>query len=339
MANMNIKLFFALLISFLITLYVVPLMMRVAHRLRILDVPDGTIKKHAHPTPYLGGVAVYIGFLVSLALVFPFQNQILLFIVGATLLLFVGLVDDLIAMQPYQKFFGQFLASLCFLKAGFFLKESFFLKNILNIPISLLWILTIINAFNLVDVMDGLATSLAISATASFLLIAYALQVYQASVLLASLLGALCAFLVFNRPRAQIYLGDAGSLFIGGLLATIPFLFPWGTYAPYGYLTPMIILFIPLVEVSTLIGVRTYKGIPFYKASPDHFCLYLRVNGWDIKEILWYISAFSVVLCCVAYAFVFSLISLFLLFCLMLSLFAFWCGILWYRRKNVPSLP
>ena len=89
--------------------------------------------------------------------------------------MFVGLIDDILVVKPYQKFFGQAVwQSLCFFKAGFFLKETFFLKSYWNIPISLLWMISVINAFNLVDVMDGLATSLAIYATCSFMIIALA---------------------------------------------------------------------------------------------------------------------------------------------------------------------
>ena len=87
-------------------------------------------------------------------------------------------------------------------------------------------------------------------------------------------------FLYFNKTPAKIYLGDAGSLLIGGLLATIPFMIPWGTYTIFGFLTPVIILGVPLVEVASLIIIRTYKKIPFYFGSPDHFAHYLFDQGW-----------------------------------------------------------
>lgn len=328
-----LRLFFSVLISFLITFYLVPLVMSFAIRLKVLDVPDGKIKNHARATPYLGGVAVYIGFLTSLALVYPFENQILQFILGATLLLFVGLIDDLLCIKPYQKFFGQSVAALCFLKAGFHLKELFFLSNYWTIPISFFWILSVVNAFNLVDVMDGLATILAISATTSFIMIALLFDYCNIILLLGPFLGALMAFFYYNKPTAQIYLGDAGSLFIGGLMATIPFVFNWSVYNGYGFLTPVVILAIPLLEVTLLIIIRTYKGIPFYQGSPHHFCLYLKRNGWSTSEILWYCIVLSIFLLNIAVSFSYNHITLFQLIIAGTLFLTGWLFMLSYKRK------
>lgn len=303
-----IKTGFAFIFSYLITFYLVPFFCSLAHKLSFVDVPDGRIKQHAQATPYMGGLAVYCGFLSGLAFTIPAENTIFLLLIGTMLLLFVGLIDDLFVLKPYQKFFAQVIIALCFLKAGFYLKEHFF-YNIWNMPLSLLWILTIINSFNLVDVMDGLATILAIGATITFLVIAFLLNHAVVMVLLAAFLGSLCAFLWYNKPPARIYLGDAGSLFIGGLLATIPFLFDWGTYNSYGYLTPIIVLAIPLLECFSLIIIRWYKKIPFYQGSPDHFCLYLYSYGWSKQQILCYMVLLSIYLGVVSILFVQGLIS------------------------------
>jgi len=291
-----IKLFFCFSLSLLFTFYIIPLLISVAFRINALDIPCGALKQHKVPTPYLGGIAIYFGFIATLALTYPFENQMFLFLVGTTLLLLVGLIDDLAPMKPHQKFLGQVIATFCFLKGGLYLKQNFFFNNYWNIPISILWILSIINAFNLVDVMDGLASLLAISAVVSFSVIAIYLKNLLVAILLMSFLGALVAFFWFNKPPARIYLGDAGSLFIGGFLAAVPFLFDWGAYNWYGYLTPIIILAIPLIEVITLIIVRFFKGIPFYQGSPDHFAIYLQANGWSKWHILLYIIFCSLIL-------------------------------------------
>ena len=327
MATYLIKLFFAFVISFLVTFYLARIFYSFACYLQFVDIPDGKIKKHKQSTPYLGGLAVYCGFLFSLALTFPFENQMFLFFVGATLLLIVGLIDDLIVLKHYQKFFGQIIAALCFLKAGFYLKEQFF-YNFWNIPISLMWILSIINAFNLVDVMDGLATLLAIIATISFLLISFLLKNYLLAMLLMAFLGSLVAFFWYNSPTAQIYLGDAGALFIGGILATVPFLLPWGVYNVHGYITPIIILAIPLIEISSLIIIRTMKGIPFYYASPDHFSIYLQHKGWGAWDILFFVAGFSLVLSCLSLLFVLNILSIYYLAGISFLLGIFWILIL-----------
>lgn len=324
----ELRLLFGALISFLITFYLVPLMCRIAKKHGIMDMPDGQIKLHKEPTPYLGGLAVFIGFLAALAITFPFYNQMMLIIVGLTLLLFIGLIDDLIPLKAYQKFGGQAFGAFCFLKAGFYLKTTFFLSNWWNLVISLFWIATVINAFNLVDVMDGLATLLAICATISFAVVAVASGQQKVLLLLAPFLGALIAFFWYNKPKARIYLGDTGSLVIGGFLSVIPFLFNWSLYGPYGFLTPLIIMAIPLLEVGTLILVRTYKGIPFYNGSPDHFSIYLQQKKWSKTKILWYVALLSPLLCLVSVLVLLHIIPIWLTVLCGISFLALWYGVL-----------
>ncbi|MBI2775445.1 undecaprenyl/decaprenyl-phosphate alpha-N-acetylglucosaminyl 1-phosphate transferase [Candidatus Dependentiae bacterium] len=317
-----VKLIFAFLTSFLFTLYLVPLFSSIAFKLGVLDVPDGRIKKHEKPIPYLGGVAVYVGFILSLALTLSFDNRLIFLLVGATLLLFIGLIDDLINLKPYQKFAGQFIAAFCLVRSGLYLKESFFLNNFWGIPLSMLWILSIVNAFNLIDVMDGLACSAAASAGITFFIFACLSQQWQVALLLASFIGPVVAFLWYNKPPASIYLGDAGSLFIGGVLAIVPFLQTWSLHNPFAFIAPAIILAIPLLEVGTLIVVRTYKGIPFYKPSPDHFSIYLRQNGWTKFNILLYVFSLSLGLFLSSLAIVLNKVS-FLQFVLLSIIFCF----------------
>lgn len=287
-----IKLFFSGLLSFLFTYYLVPIFIAIACKYNIVDLPDGKIKQHQHPTPYLGGAAVYLGFLSTLAIVFPFDNQFFLFLVGSSLLFYLGLIDDLIVLRPSQKFVGQTIAVLCFLRAGFYLKAHIF-YNFWSIPFSAFWMLLIINAFNLIDIMDGLASIVAIFCSINFLLIALCTKQYTAALLLCAIIGSISAFFCFNKPRASIYLGDAGSLFTGGLLSTIPFLFPWGSINSFGYIIPIVVLAIPLLEVCGLIFIRTCKGIAFYKPSKDHFAHYLRRKQFSEYGVLKFVVVAS----------------------------------------------
>lgn len=301
---------FAGSISCLVTYYCIPLLSTIAYKFGILDQPNGAIKNHKQPTPYLGGLALYFGFIVALGLVVPFYTTIGVFLIGVTILLFVGLIDDLIVLQPYQKFFGQFLGALCFFKAGLHVKEFFFMSHAWTIPLSFLWILTVVNAYNLVDVMDGLATTLALCATGTFMVIAYGLGHTELVYILAAFFGSLIAFLRYNWPVASIYLGDAGSLFIGGVLATVPFLIEWTRFNAYGYIAPVIILALPLLEVGALIIIRTWHRIPFFRGSPHHFSIYLRKKGWRIDHILYLSVALSGILLVAALLVTFTKIPL-----------------------------
>lgn len=275
-----------------VTHIVIPLLIRSSFKLNFFDTPDATLKSHKQPTPYLGGLGVYIGFLSGLALIFPVENNLWFMMVGITLLLFLGLIDDLIVLRPAQKWWGQVVAACCFMRGGFYLKELFLLTYAPTlIPylwplVSIGWILTVINAFNLIDVMDGLAATTAISIAFLLLIAAFIVQAYPVVILLAAFIGALIAFLIWNRPTAHIYLGDSGALCIGGFLATMPFMIPWGTYNKLGFLAPLMIFFVPLAEVGMLILIRSLRGIPFYQGSRDHFCHYLQRKGWSLYKIL-----------------------------------------------------
>jgi UDP-GlcNAc:undecaprenyl-phosphate GlcNAc-1-phosphate transferase len=251
-----------------------------------MDNPDGAIKRHKAPTPYLGGIAIFVGFLTSSAFVLPFESaSLFLLIIALSLIVFLGFLDDILTLSPAQKFMGQTVVALCLLKAGFYLKIHAF-YNPVFLGVSLLWFLVVMNAFNLVDVMDGLATTLALVSSFFFLLTALSNGSHEAVLLLGAFIGALAAFFRFNYPPAKIYMGDTGSLFLGTFLGVIPFLCSWGTHSLYGYCAPLFFLAIPLLEVAWLIAIRTYKGIPFYRGSADHYALILKREGLSVPVIL-----------------------------------------------------
>ncbi len=309
----------ASLVSYFCTFCFVPAFSFLATKIGLIDIPDGRIKKHTNPTPYLGGVAVYCGFLCGLILSFSFNSTTFFLLAGSTPLLFLGLIDDAMPLRPYKKFLGQCIIAICLLLASTYLKEQFF-YNYWCMPIFALWILVVVNAFNLIDVMDGLATVVALGAVGSFLCLAFIQNNNEIALPLVAFGGSLLAFLWYNRPPAQMYLGDAGSLWIGGFLAIVPVFFDWSSHNVYGYLAPAVILSIPLIEVFSLIVIRSYKKLPFYLGSPHHFCHYLLANGWSKQLVLLYVAVISVVLNVITCLYVQGMITLPLLigigFCL-----------------------
>jgi UDP-GlcNAc:undecaprenyl-phosphate GlcNAc-1-phosphate transferase len=315
---------FVLVFPFLLALYLLPLLIKTAFRFNILDKPDGKIKNHKKATPYLGGLALYVPFIAVLSIAYPFENKILWMLSGVTLLLFIGLIDDLKMLKPGQKFFGQLVAVLCFLKGGFSLKTIFF-SDVLNVAISGFWMLLVINAFNLVDVMDGLSSILAICSSLGFFIIALLLQQYDISILILAFLAPLVAFFLYNKPPAKIYLGDAGSMFVGGFMAAIPLLFRWGTISYHAYYTAAVILGIPLLEVACLIVIRTWLKIPFYKGSPHHFAIYLKHKHWSVPKVLTFSAIMSFVLFAVALGFLFGFINFLALWGCGALFLAAWC--------------
>lgn len=272
----------------------VPLLITIAHRFNILDCPDSGLKRHKQPTAYLGGVAVYAAILVSSIGLLSLDARAFFLIAGVTLLLFLGLIDDLQPQTPLFKFAGQAIAALCFLRGGLDLKHEF-LENASLFPeigalgwslVSALWIALVTNGFNLIDVMDGYAAVNGIGAALLFALAAFFSGSSDVIILMMALCGGLYGFFKYNKPPAQIYLGDAGSLSVGGLLAATPFMITWGAKGALGICLPVIILAIPLSEVMMLIIIRTMLGIPFYRGSRHHAIHFLRDRGWSVEQIL-----------------------------------------------------
>jgi len=237
--------------------------------------------------------------------------------------LVVGLLDDLVSLTPKQKIFGQLIAVLCYLKAGFYLKINFF-GNLWNIVLSAFWFLSVINAFNLIDVMDGLASLVALCIALIFLTFTLILGYFELALLLLAFVGSLLAFFCFNRPPARMYLGDAGSLFIGGFIASVPFCISWSEYNSMGYLLPVFICSIPLFEVFMLILVRVYKQIPFFYGSPDHFSIFLQEKGFSKVFILFLCFFIVMIINLISLLFFFNIISLSFLFTCILFFVFFW---------------
>ena len=332
---------FSLSTSFLLVFYLIPLMIKAAYRIGFLDYPDGQIKKHKTVVPYLGGVAVYVAFMVTLGFFYPFKKQILWLLLGSTLLLFVGLIDDFKVLKPYQKFAGQIVAVLFFLKGGWPLHPLFFLSY-LKIAAATFWMLLVINAFNLVDVMDGLSSILAIIAALSFSCVGFYTQNHALSLLMMSFIGALTGFFVYNKPPARIYLGDAGSLFVGGVLAASTFFVSWSSMQLEGYFAPLMILAVPLLilaiplfEISSLIVIRTFKGIPFYQGSPHHFAIYLQKKKWSVKNILWFTGSASLLSSMIALLFLFRYLSFFNVVLFVSILLLIWIYCIFFKKNTV----
>jgi UDP-GlcNAc:undecaprenyl-phosphate/decaprenyl-phosphate GlcNAc-1-phosphate transferase len=319
------------ILSFSLTWLFVILCVFIARRFNILDIPDGVIKLHKIATPYLGGVAVFMGTIMPSLLVLPGQCEVYWTLTGLTSLLVVGLVDDVKVLSPLKKFIGQIVAVCCFLYAGLYIHPTI-CSHTVAILLSGFWMLTVINAFNLVDVMDGLACTLALCAAIGFFVLSVYLQHMLLAFIFIGFIGSLLAFLYHNRPQATIYLGDAGSLFIGGVLVALPFGLNLGKYTNLGYCAPIIILSIPLLELASLIIIRTYKKIPFYNGSPDHFSLYLQAKGWSKNSILLYCFSLMMPVNLIALLLVAQMLSLLSVLILSLLFLIIWFACLMLRR-------
>jgi UDP-GlcNAc:undecaprenyl-phosphate GlcNAc-1-phosphate transferase len=273
----------AFVLSALVALYTTPLMRRAAIEFGIVDEPDGRLKTHAEPVPYLGGLAVFLAFLITLAVVFEFSHAVLGILLSGTLMLLVGLIDDLGVLSPLEKLAGQTIAVAVLIKAGLFIKLVF-IPPVAAFALSALWLITVTNAFNIMDVMDGLASGVAVIAAVFLGGVAVRNGEPMVAVMAASLAGSLVGFLRYNSPPARIYLGDSGSLFVGLTLSALAMNGGYTTKNSLGMLTPVIILGVPLFDLAFVSLVRLEKGLSPFRGSPDHVALRLKRTGQSVAR-------------------------------------------------------
>lgn len=262
-------------LSLVLALYFTPVARQAALRFGIVDRPDGNLKRQTEPVPYLGGLAVFLAYLIGLGIVMPFDHMILGLLLAGTLTLLVGLVDDFGVLTPLAKLAGQAVAVFALLRSGAVI-ELAEVPPSLRWPLAALWLLAVANAFNLLDIMDGLAAGVAAIAAAALAAVAYTTGQIQLAACALALAGALCGFAVFNFHPARIYLGDAGSLATGISLGAIALALRFSDRSPAGFLAPLAIFAVPLADTAYVSVLRARAGKPFWHGSPDHFPLRLR---------------------------------------------------------------
>ena len=262
-------------LAFLLGLYFTPLARQAALRFGIVDRPDGRLKNQREPVPYLGGLAVFLAYLVALGLVFSFNGLLLGLLLAGTLTLLVGLVDDFGVLTPAAKLAGQSVAVFVLLRSGAVIELADVPQG-LRWPLAALWLFAVCNAFNLLDIMDGLAAGVGAVAAIAIGIVALTTGEYPEAAAALALAGALCGFLVFNVHPARIYLGDAGSLSVGLTLGALAIAVRWSERSPAGFLAPLAIFGVPLADTAYVTVLRARAGKPFWHGSPDHFPLRLR---------------------------------------------------------------
>ncbi len=273
---------FAFMLSLGLSLYITPIVRKGALLYDIVDRPDGKLKNHTDPVAYLGGIAVYLAVLLTLALTFDLSREILGILLSGTIIVILGIIDDFKVLPPKIKFIGQAIAAFVLIKSGIYIKLVF-LPLWINIILSFLWLMVITNAFNIIDVMDGLATGIGCLVSIILFIVAIMNQHVLIAILTIALAGALLGFLRYNFEPAKIYLGDTGSLFIGLLLGALSMIGSYTQNNLAACFSPVIILGIPIFDTVFVIYIRWRRGIPIIYGSPDHFAL--RLRKWRFSTI------------------------------------------------------
>ncbi len=269
----------AFLIAFVVTLAVTPLMRWLALRSGIIDKP-GHRKVHRAPIPYLGGVAIFAGFAVAAILVVPGSRPLNGLLFGAACILILGLLDDILDIPAKVKLGGQVLVALVFALTSPGNTIDFFTNPFsgemlsigwLNIPLTVFWIVAVINAVNLIDGMDGLAAGISFIAAVVLMFFARE-QMYGAAAVIisAALAGSCLGFLQFNFHPAKIFMGDAGSMLLGFVLAAVSVQGTMKSAAAISLLVPFLALMLPIFDTASAIVRRALRRQPVFKADREH---------------------------------------------------------------------
>lgn len=277
------------LLSLVITYISTPLVKKLAVRINAVDEPNcRRINKIAIPT--LGGIAIYIGFIFSLLLLVSINKILLGIMLGGTLILFVGILDDLYELSPGLKLLGQLAAATVLIIFGIKIE---FITNPLGgmiylgywgIPLTLLWTVGITNTVNLVDGLDGLAAG--ITAIASMTLFFVGLQEGQVipAIMALVLAGACLGFLRFNFNPAKIFMGDSGAMFLGFIMAAVSVSGALKSAATVTLVVPILALGVPIFDTVFAIIRRVSNGKPIGKADNGHIHHRLLALGFNQRQ-------------------------------------------------------
>jgi UDP-GlcNAc:undecaprenyl-phosphate/decaprenyl-phosphate GlcNAc-1-phosphate transferase len=275
-----------LTLSFFVSVLITPRVRVLAHRFGWLDRPNSR-KVHAVPTPRLGGVAIIVSFAIALLPLFFLHNLIteglrqqwpqlenIGIALGAIFLL--GVVDDLIGVPPYIKLLVETGCGLWVFLHGISIGPvtnplgQSWMAGFLSLPMTLLWLVGITNAFNLVDGIDGLAAGVGLFGIFTLALISILAGNIALIALLAALAGATTGFLLFNFHPASIFLGDSGSLTLGFTLASLSVLWGEKSSLAVAVVGPIMIFGLPVLDTGLAITRRFFSGAPIFDSDSDH---------------------------------------------------------------------
>ena len=308
---------FSFLFSCIITLYAVPSLIKLAYQKRLFDDPALEERKiHKYRTPNLGGIAVLTSFAFTACLcvpgsILPYANYIF---ASGLLIFLVGLKDDLAALNPYKKFLAQSITALIVVYFADIRLTSFYgvfgiheIDPVVSYPFSTLLIVFIINAFNLIDGINGLLGSVSLVVSLTFGYIFFQMQEYGLAILAVSMAGSVLGFLRYNVGKARIFMGDAGAYTIGFIISVlaiqfielnkpseiIPLVESFGQSVPA---IAIAILIIPIFDTLRVIVIRLVQGKSPFMADRNHLHHRLLDTGMTHTQATMVLSAFNILM-------------------------------------------
>ena len=271
-----------------------PLVKTLAYKVGAIDVPKDNRRMHKVPIPRLGGLAIFLAFLLSVLVFAEIDRQMLGILLGAVMIVILGVMDDIMALKALPKLLVQIAAAAVAVYHGcviqFFSNPNVFSETTyinlgwLSYPVTIIWIVAITNAVNFIDGLDGLAAGVSAISTAALTVIALMVAETNVAIILSALFGACLGFLPYNMNPAKIFMGDTGATFLGFMLATLSVTGLFKMYAIISFAVPFLILGVPIFDICFAFLRRIAKGQSPMTADRGHFHHRLIDMGFSQKQ-------------------------------------------------------
>ena len=271
-----------------------PLVKTLAYKVGAIDVPKDNRRMHKVPIPRLGGLAIFLAFLLSVLVFAEIDRQMQGILLGAVMIVILGVMDDIMALKALPKLLVQIAAAGVAVYHGcviqFFSNPNVFSETTyinlgwLSYPVTIIWIVAITNAVNFIDGLDGLAAGVSAISTAALTVIALMVAETNVAIILSALFGACLGFLPYNMNPAKIFMGDTGATFLGFMLATLSVTGLFKMYAIISFAVPFLILGVPIFDICFAFLRRIAKGQSPMTADRGHFHHRLIDMGFSQKQ-------------------------------------------------------
>jgi len=281
--------YLALVVAFVASILLTPIVKRLAYRIGAVDKPNYR-KVHNHVMPRLGGLAIFIAFLMGIVIAQPMDDSMIAILIGSFVIVVTGILDDMFEITPKAKLIGQTVAAAIVIFFGGvqidFINLPFGGKlffGYLSIPLTLIWIVGITNAINLIDGLDGLAAG--VSSIALFTLATMAFIMSNVFVLVMALIlaASTCGFLFYNFHPAKIFMGDTGALFLGFMISVLALL-GFKNVAFVSLVIPIVMLGVPISDTFFAIVRRLLNKQPPFSPDKSHLHHRLMSIGFTHRQ-------------------------------------------------------
>ena len=294
--NVLLRVGLALLVAGVLSFLATPIVKHLAMRVGAMDVPKDNRRMHSIPIPRMGGLAIFIGFLLSV-LVFSqgLDRDFRSILLGAIVIVILGVFDDKYALGAKLKLVVQLIAAAIVVFYGNVRIDritnpfgsslySYWDLGILAYPITIIWIVAITNAVNFIDGLDGLACGVSCISSLNLLVIALLVSDTKVAIIMAALTGACLGFVPYNFNPAKIFMGDTGSTFLGFMLATVSIQGLFKAYAAISFIVPFLLLGLPIFDICFAVIRRIASGKSPMEADRGHFHHRLIDMGFSQKQ-------------------------------------------------------